>query len=114
MSVEITPKEGFDWQRITWGRPDSPLSVLCSYCSASIGDEDVPLRIWNDKGFAAQFCDTCQEKCFGFELGIGSKVTLHRKCRVCGCTDDDCRQCIERTGKPCSWVEPDLCSACRR
>jgi ParB family transcriptional regulator, chromosome partitioning protein len=33
-------------------------------------------------------------------------------CRVCGCTDDDCRQCIEKTGVPCHWVEPDLCSAC--
>lgn len=28
-------------------------------------------------------------------------------CRVCGCTDD--RACTP----PCSWVEPDLCSACR-
>jgi len=25
-----------------------------------------------------------------------------RTCRVCGCTDSDCR----------GWVEPDLCSAC--
>jgi hypothetical protein len=33
-------------------------------------------------------------------------------CRVCGCTDDDCRGCIERTGEACHWVEPDLCSAC--
>jgi hypothetical protein len=33
-------------------------------------------------------------------------------CRVCGCTNDDCRQCIERTGSPCFWIEPDLCSAC--
>ena len=33
-------------------------------------------------------------------------------CRVCGCTDHDCRACIERTGKPCHWVETDLCSAC--
>lgn len=41
------------------------------------------------------------------------RVTGHRKCRACGCTDDDCRQCIEKTGKPCSWVEQDLCSACR-
>jgi len=32
---------------------------------------------------------------------------------VCGCTDDDCRQCVEKTGEPCYWVEPDLCSACR-
>lgn len=33
-------------------------------------------------------------------------------CRVCGCTDDNCRQCIEKTGSPCHWVEEDLCSAC--
>jgi hypothetical protein len=35
-----------------------------------------------------------------------------RICRVCGCTEQDCRQCIEKTGKPCNWVEDDLCSAC--
>jgi hypothetical protein len=35
-----------------------------------------------------------------------------RACRVCGCTDDDCTQCIEATGVPCSWAEPDLCSRC--
>lgn len=35
-----------------------------------------------------------------------------RKCRACGCTDDDCSGCIARTGMPCSWVEHDLCSAC--
>lgn len=33
-------------------------------------------------------------------------------CRVCGCTDEDCSQCIEKTGEPCRWVEADLCSAC--
>lgn len=33
-------------------------------------------------------------------------------CRVCGCTDLDCRQCVERTGAACHWVEADLCSAC--
>ena len=36
-----------------------------------------------------------------------------RTCRICGCTDDDCRQCIEKTGSPCYWVELDLCSACK-
>ncbi len=35
-----------------------------------------------------------------------------RRCRVCGCTDDDCTQCVLRTGMPCSWVDEDLCSAC--
>lgn len=33
-------------------------------------------------------------------------------CRACGCTDNDCSGCVERTGAPCFWVEPDLCSAC--
>ena len=35
-------------------------------------------------------------------------------CSKCGCTDDDCRQCIEKTGEPCHWVneEHSLCSAC--
>jgi len=36
-----------------------------------------------------------------------------RTCRVCGCTDNDCSGCIERTGTPCFWVESDLCSACQ-
>jgi hypothetical protein len=36
------------------------------------------------------------------------------KCKVCGCTEADCRGCIKRTGRPCSWVSAarDLCSAC--
>lgn len=33
-------------------------------------------------------------------------------CAVCGCTEEDCTQCVEKTGEPCSWVEPGLCSAC--
>lgn len=46
----------------------------------------------------------------------GAKV-IHDKmemriCRSCGCSDQDCSLCIERTGHPCSWVECDLCSAC--
>lgn len=35
-----------------------------------------------------------------------------RKCRVCGCTDDDCSDCVARTGSACWWVDQDLCSAC--
>lgn len=35
-------------------------------------------------------------------------------CIFCGCTDEDCSQCIEKTGKPCSWLNQDetVCSAC--
>lgn len=35
-----------------------------------------------------------------------------RTCRQCGCTDDDCSKCIEKTGEPCHWVTEDLCSSC--
>jgi hypothetical protein len=47
----------------------------------------------------------------------GDKVIYHPiikgiRCKVCGCTENDCRQCIEKTGRPCYWVTADLCSAC--
>ncbi len=35
-----------------------------------------------------------------------------RTCSGCGCTDDNCSQCVEKTGEPCYWVSEDLCSAC--
>lgn len=34
------------------------------------------------------------------------------QCRVCGCTNGDCRQCIAASGQPCHWVAPYLCSRC--
>lgn len=34
------------------------------------------------------------------------------RCKSCGCTDDNCNHCMKRTGKPYTWVEFDLCSAC--
>jgi hypothetical protein len=63
----------------------------------------------------------------GFRLGAGldpaadlsadetpeaPKASTPGVCRVCKCTDDDCSQCIAKTGEPCHWVERDLCSAC--
>ena len=38
--------------------------------------------------------------------------TKDRVCRDCGCTDDNCQQCIEAQGHPCHWVEENLCSRC--
>lgn len=37
-----------------------------------------------------------------------------RRCRVCSCTDDDCRECVAASGRPCYWMpfDPDLCSRC--
>jgi len=34
------------------------------------------------------------------------------ECRVCECTEANCTACVEKTGRPCRWVEDDLCSAC--
>lgn len=42
----------------------------------------------------------------------GSALQRKASCRVCGCTEDDCGQCVEETGEACHWVEPYLCSRC--
>lgn len=44
----------------------------------------------------------------------GGNAMVSGVCRVCGCTDDDCRQCIEATGSPCEWTDATqtLCSRC--
>lgn len=36
-------------------------------------------------------------------------------CQICGCTQEDCTNCIERTGSPCSWTDQTetMCSACQ-
>jgi hypothetical protein len=58
--MKLEPRPGFDWNHVAWGKPDSPRSALCSYCSAGIGEDDVPLILWSENGYAAQFCAACQ------------------------------------------------------
>jgi hypothetical protein len=66
MSLQpLQPRKGFDWNHVSWGRPDSPMSALCSYCSAAIGKDEVPLIMWKGDGHAAQFCDDCMRKWWG-------------------------------------------------
>ena len=65
MVTALRPKSVFDWGHVSWGKPDSPRSALCSYCSAAIGEDDVPLILWSDSGHAAQFFDACMEKWWG-------------------------------------------------
>lgn len=45
---------------------------------------------------------------------VAAAVCPPGECMVCECTDDDCSQCIARTGEPCAWVNSSrtLCSAC--
>ena len=63
----IVPRPGFAWHRVAWGRPDSPMRPLCSYCHGKIGEDDVPLMLWKDDGSMAQFCDDCIERWFTSE-----------------------------------------------
>ena len=67
MKFELKTKPGFEWTKVNWGRPDSPRSVLCSYCSASLSEDDVPLIVWNKRDFTAQFCAECQAKWWGMQ-----------------------------------------------
>jgi len=62
----FAPKPDFDWSRLTWGRPDSPPTVLCSYCSASLTEEEVPLILTNKDGWTVRFCDACVNRWWGF------------------------------------------------
>lgn len=64
-ALQLEPKLGFQWSKVTWGRPDSPVSALCSYCSAVIPEDAIPLRVWKGDGHAAQFCDSCQRLYWG-------------------------------------------------
>lgn len=67
MPSTLEPKPGFDWRKVTWGRPDSTPSALCSYCSAVIAESEVPLMFWDDKSYACQFCEKCMTEWWGFE-----------------------------------------------
>lgn len=42
------------------------------------------------------------------------QTMIEQACRVCGCTNDDCLECWQLTGRPCYWVEEDLCSRCAK
>jgi hypothetical protein len=64
--MTFAPLPGFDWSKVTWGRPDSVVSPLCSYCSAVIPEDAVPLILWLPKGLTARFCDACAATHWGF------------------------------------------------
>jgi len=68
--------------------------ALCPHCGHEV-----------DQPLASCYCAKCAET-------RHEESTFVRKCHVCGCTEEDCHQCIVKTGEPCHWVELDLCSAC--
>ncbi len=63
----LRPAREFDWMRVSWGGPDEPRTETCSYCDAPLDDESVPLIMWNQDGWTAEFCDACQIRYWGAE-----------------------------------------------
>lgn len=50
-----------------------------------------------------------------FTGGVGfTKFFKEKICLVCGCTQDNCIACIEKTGQACHWINKHLCSACKQ
>ena len=77
---------------------DGKYAVVCQTHNSIVNTTSLPKARFAMK--SVDFCEKCME-------------AKAMKCRICGCTDEDCSQCIEKTGRPCSWVEPGLCSACK-
>ena len=87
-------------------------------------DFDFCILICHWKGRALSFHTGAKNKSFhdiaigvsdsirGFLKGAIKEESSIRKCRVCGCTDDDGSVCFARTGRMCFWVYEDICSAC--
>jgi hypothetical protein len=58
--VRLKFRTGFDWRKVTWGRPDSVSTAICSYCHGAL--PEAPLMLWRQDGSAMQLCDDCVEK----------------------------------------------------
>ncbi len=43
---------------------------------------------------------------------IQKKKETDRVCEKCGCTENDCSECIAAQNEPCYWVAPGKCSRC--
>lgn len=63
--MPLSPRNGFDWLLVQWGAPDQRRSQTCCYCEAPMGNDEIPLTLWNDMGWAAEFCEACQRKYWG-------------------------------------------------
>lgn len=48
----------------------------------------------------------------GIDVVAAVAAIVERRCRICGCVQDQCDKCVEKTGDACHWVEDDLCSSC--
>jgi hypothetical protein len=78
-------------------RAQEPTLTLTHACGHS---RQVP----NDVGAADRIEFLRQYNCFACfdKTGVMRPQAV---CRVCGCTEADCRGCIAKTGAPCYWVD---------
>ncbi len=66
----LQPRPGFNWMAVSWGAPDEPRSETCCYCDALLPEEgDVPLILFRDGGWCAEFCTHCQRTWWGMQPG---------------------------------------------
>jgi hypothetical protein len=56
--LRLTLKAGVA-EQLVWSRPDSLIAPFCSRCQRHIGDDEVPLMMWDHAGACVQFCDRC-------------------------------------------------------
>ena len=65
------PSPTMVWKRdpgkLTWSRPDSVIAPFCSACFAHIGEDDIPLKFWNEAGACVQLCDACVKEWIRFK-----------------------------------------------
>jgi hypothetical protein len=47
---------------LAWGRPDSPRRPLCAICHGAL--PEVPVMMFTEDGWAANFCDKCFKRWF--------------------------------------------------
>ncbi len=112
------------------GRGEAPYASHLLYTQPGVLDDDKPEE--RALGIAAgqAFLPVCEASVVYTDLGISEGMKLGMAaarelgiriefrslygdvCRGCGCTDDNCMECVELTGEPCYWISPGLCSAC--
>lgn len=63
----LKPTDDFDWKLVVWGAPDDTVAENCSYCGEPLGEDEMPLIMWNKAGWTVQFCENCQRKYWGLE-----------------------------------------------
>lgn len=110
-----------------WGRFEKPVRVKFWRIRTAGGpiDRDNGFSSWKPLGDALEDIGILANDSLIDDLRLGQALqrerrtilyvgvrTTERCCSECWCTELDCRQCIARTGAPCVWVEPYLCSAC--